>query len=297
MKLSGGILWIDDNPDREKRATQLGEDTGMNVEFISLKGKDVEAELPGIRRRPRPGLVIVDHVLNNTKSEMWARFGSTLAGFFRETWPGRPIFGITAAKNLKEIDVETQAYDELIDFTEFSKYVAYLPQVVEGFEKCAKVKSLDEWIGVMKCPNEEVERMRICLPHELKMGFNKPGFANRAYRWFRRICYGLPGFLYDRDWVATFAGVKQNAIDKYLKYFNGAEYAGVFNDPDDPRWWKAKLYQMLYTRCEDENASYRSTQDVANELLKVTDDDRSKCRVCRQKWPEILAYVGSCQVE
>ncbi len=295
MKRSGGILWIDDNPDRRKRARQLGSDARIDVAFVSLKGKDVEQELLHIRRSPKPGLVIIDHVLNDTKSAEWARLGSTLVGFFRETWPGRPVFGITAAKNLKDVDVETYVYDELIDYTEFGMYTGYLPLVIEGFNKCAGVKDVEGWLSLLKCPQEEAERVKSCLPHDVKTGFDKPGYPNRAYRWFRRKCYGLPGFLYDKNWVATFAGIKRQAIAKYLKHFEGAQYTGIFNNPEDPRWWKAELYKSIYAKCKAADATCRSTQNVGNVVAKVTDSDRSECYKCHEAWPETIAYTDDSE--
>jgi hypothetical protein len=129
------------------------------------------------------------------------------------------------------------------------------------------------------------------MPHDTKTDVEKKGFANRAYRWFSKTFYRMPGFLYNTDWVATFAGVKVEAIDKYLKYFDGAKYDGIFNNPNDLRWWKAKLYQVIYSKSKDENAASRSPQDVGNEVLKVKEKERSTCYVCKEKWPDTIAYV------
>jgi endo-alpha-1,4-polygalactosaminidase (GH114 family) len=101
----------------------------------------------------------------------------------------------------------------------------------------------------------------------------------------------MPGFLYDRDWVATFAGVQIDRVHKYLHHFEEAKYDGIFKDPENPRWWKAKLYEMIYRKCKDKNASFQRTQYVANKVLKVKQKDESKCYVCKGKWPETVAYV------
>ena len=293
MKPSGGILWIDDNPDREKRAIQLEEATGLKVQFISVKGMDLEQELPTIRAKAQPGLVIIDHVLNGTTSQHWAQFGSTLAGFFRETWPGCPIFGITAAGNLGAIDFERYAYDELIDYDTFSAYVQYVPNVIDGFGKCSKVRDINEWIRLLKPPKGEDERIEGCIPCDAKTQVDKNGFPNRIYRWFRGHFYAMPGFLYDREWVATFVGVKKERIDKYLSYLNAAHYSGLFNHPSDPRWWKAQLYQVLYSKYSGDDASYRSSQEIAANVLNIGRQDQSRCYVCHEKWPEVLAYVDA----
>jgi hypothetical protein len=291
MKSLARVLWVDDNPDREKRAIQLEEATRIKVQFVSVKGRDLQKELPIIRDSPRPGLVIIDHVLNATTSQGWVSLGSTVAGFFRETWPGCPVFGITAARNLGAVDFERHAYDELIDYDIFSTYVRYIPNVIEGFRKCNRVRGVDQWISLLKPPKDEVERIRRCMPHDTKTAFEKNSFANRIYGWFRRRFYMMPGFLYDKDWVATLAGIRKDATDKYLKHFTSALYNGVFDDPDNPRWWKAKLYQLIYAKCQERDAPPRVIQDAATRMLHVREKDQSTCYSCKQKWPDTIAYV------
>jgi hypothetical protein len=293
MKSQRKILWIDDNPDRDKWKPELEDATEMKVDFISVKGKNLEEELASIRERRRPAIIIIDHVLNDTASQQWVRLGSTVAGFLRETWKGCPIFGVTASPHLKEIDVERYAYDELVDYIDFGQYVRYIAHVVYGFEKCARVAKIEDWIRLLKCPKEETERIRGCMPHDVKTEFEKSGFASRAYRWFRQKLYGMPGFLYDRDWVAAFAGVRKGAIDKYLKHFDSAQYDGIFADPDHPRWWKAKLCRVIYGRCADPNATCRVSQDVASKVLRVDKKDVSVCYVCKEKWPEVVAHLDN----
>ena len=291
MKSKAQILWIDDYPQRSMRASDLEDNSGMSVEFISVKNKDLKEKLVTIRDNYRPELLIIDHILDKTSSAEWMVLGSTVAAFLRETWQECPVFGITAAAKVPEIDIEKDVYDELIEGDRFSEYVSYIPKVVEGFKKCGKVKKIEDWIALTRAPKEETERVKGCMPHDVKMAIQKKGFPNKVYRWFRRKFYGMPGFLYNRDWVATFAGVKKEAVKKYLKHFETAKYDGVFNDPDDGRWWKAELYKVIYGKCKNENAVYRGSQDVANEVLRVKKQDRSKCYVCGGEWPEVVAYV------
>ena len=295
MSSKNQILWIDDDESRRRQSDNLKEETGMNTIFISLRNENVQTKLADIRSKYNSSLIIIDHVLNNTKSGEWAKLGSTLVGFFRETWERCPVFGITAAPNLKQIDIEKYAYDELINFTNFSNYIHYIPNVVGGFKRCAKVKNIEPWINLLKPPKDEAERIKSCIPHDTKTDIEKKGFASRSYRWFSSKFYRLPGFLYNKEWVATFAGVKIDAIDKYLRYLDDAKYNGIFNNPDDTRWWKAMLYHAIYSKCRDENAASRSPQDVANKVLKVEEKFRSKCHVCGKRWPDIMAYVDDSE--
>ena len=285
------ILWIDDDENRKKQALNLSDETGLVVEFVSLRDKDVLKQVDEIRHKYMPSLVIIDHVLNNTKSANWTQSGSTLVGFFRESWAGCPIFGVTAAQNLRRIDIERYAYDELIDLTNFSNYIHLMPNIIAGFKKCKKVNSIDGWISLLEPPKNETGRINGCIPHEVKTDVQKIGFASRAYRWFSKKFYGMPGFLYDKDWVATFIGVKKEEVGRYLKTFDQAKYNGIFNNPDIPRWWKAKLHQLIHDKCKSKNTAFRSSQDIANEVLKVKQKFSSECHVCGEKWPETVAYV------
>jgi len=295
MSIKDQILWIDDDDSRRHQSDNLEEKTGIKTIFIPLRNENVQTKLVDIRCKYNPSLIIIDQVLNNTKSGNWAKWGSTLVGFFRETWERCPIIGITAALNLKKIDTEKYAYDELVNFAEFSNYIRCIPNIIKGFRQCSKVKGINEWINLLKPPKDEKDRINTCIPHDVKTDVEKKGFASRSYRWFSRKFYHLPGFLYNKEWVATFIGVKINSVDKYLGYFDDAKYDGIFNNPDNTRWWKAKLYQAIYSKCKDENTASRIPQDVANKLLEVGEKFRSKCHVCGKKWPEIMAYVDESE--
>ena len=290
------ILWIDDNPDRKKQAMDLENDSGRKVEFIPAKGKNIEELIEKIiNEYKKPKLVIIDHVLDKTNSKIGTRFGSSLVGILRDTWDTCPFLGISAAGKIARIDIGEYAYDELIEGDRFSEYIRYIPNVIEGFKKCTKVDSVERWINLLKCPKEEKNRIKECIPRNIKANVQKKGFANRAYRWFSKKFYSTPGFLYDKNWVATFAGVKIEAIDKYIKYFNSAKYDGIFNNPDSMRWWKATLYRKIYSKSKDINVATRSSQDVANEVLKVKKKFRSKCHACGEVWPDTMAYVDDSE--
>jgi len=295
MSTKDQILWLDDDESRETQSDNLEEKTGIHTKFVSLRNENVQKIIADIRDEYNPNLIIIDHILNNTKSGDWAKLGSTLVGFFRETWERCPIIGITAVQNLKKIDTEKYAYDELINYTDFSNYIRFIPNIVKGFKQCTKVKDINKWINLLEPPKEERERISLCIPHDMKTDVEKKGFASRAYAWFSRKFYRLPGFLYNKEWVATLIGIKIDAVDKYLRYFDDAKYNGIFNNPDDTRWWKAKLYQSIYSKCKDENAASRIPQEVANKVLKVENKFRSKCHVCGKQWPETMAYVDDSE--
>src|SRR5438128_1131929 len=120
MSSTKSVVWIDDEPRRERTARDLG------AQFISARGKDLALIIEKLlSRTQRPRLIINDHVLNNTetKNPLFQK-GSTIAEAIKEHWPGVPVVGVTNADNVGNIDLRTkQTYDELFPFLQFSNYI------------------------------------------------------------------------------------------------------------------------------------------------------------------------------
>ena len=285
------ILWVDDNDDRDSMASTLGDATNSIVDFVSVNDKDLEKEVARLREKQTPDLVILDHVLDKTSSEQWAKLGSTLAAFFRETWPQCPIVGVTSAPRIEEIDIELCLYDDLFEYEQFTKYINYVPNIINGFKKCSSITSISQLIDSIAVHKDEAEQLKSCMPHSIKTGLEKQGFVSRFYHWFRKKFYERPGFLYDKNWLATLIGVKNEVVDSYLPRLTSALYRGVFVDPDQPRWWKAEVQEIILKECDIKEVASSSFQHIANKVLDVKTDDVSTCYACKANWPEIYAFV------
>jgi hypothetical protein len=285
------ILWIDDNSDRKAMSSHLERLTGIHVDFVCVDGVKLNEWLADTLQAEEPSCVLIDHVLNKAaKSELHIEKGSTVAAMMRERWIACPIIGVTAALNLKDIDIERLAYDDLVNYDEFGAFALYLGSVIEGFKKLGNVLECSVFSLLLDSPECEREVIYSCMPEDLKSEPLKKNFASRAYHWVRTVFYLRPGFLYDRDWLATLIGVRKEAVEKYLPRLEAAQYSGIFGDPSNVRWWKAKLYELIQASGVV-GVSERLLQDVANEWLNVLTDERSVCYCCGGELPETMAYT------
>jgi len=62
MKSKVQILWIDDYPQRSKRAKDLQDISGMNVKFISVRKVQLDEVMTQIRNEYDPEMVILESV-------------------------------------------------------------------------------------------------------------------------------------------------------------------------------------------------------------------------------------------
>jgi hypothetical protein len=283
------VLWLDDNESRKKMAQEL-EHLGLKVDFKLVKGLELEKEIHKILTGTPPGLIIIDHVLDKSKSKL-VRTGSTFAVMMKEkdAWKQIPIFGITSAVNIRDLDIEEYGYDELIDADYFRMFADYIPAAISGFERCRRIRTIESAINLLQPPKTEIAQINACLSFEIKSNIDKIYFPNRFHKWFRTEFYALPGFLYDLAWTATLIGVKLELAHKYTKKFKNAKYAGIFDDPNRPRWWKALLYGEIIGK-NKAGSDFSSLQQVACEVFKIPKKHRSICEVCSEDWPEIMAY-------
>ena len=285
------IVWIDDNTERQQLGQTLQDTIDIKTDFVTVEGKNLKEEMLKLVSTQEPDLLIIDHVLDKAITEDWTKYGSTLANILREKgWETCPIIGVTAADKYVMVDIERYNYDDLIQFENFSDYVEYIPNIIEGFEKCKKVDSIDKLINLLGTPEIEKERLTTSLPHNLKTEITKKRFPSRVHHWFKNRFHKYAGFLLDTMWVATFIGVKNENIQEYLQQLETAKYNGIFDNPKSPRWWRVKLYESIFGNEEPENI-YKTTQEKACEKLNVQEVHKSECYACHDKWPEIMAYV------
>ncbi len=289
------ILWIDDNSERKSMSNHLGQISKSDVDFVCVDGINFNEKLAEILSGEEPSCVLIDHVLNKVKKDdLQIEKGSTVAAMMREKWTACPIVGVTAAPNLKDIDSERLAYDELVNFDEFEEYVPYVENLIRGFQELGAVRDCDELFALLGVPECEKEAIYSCLPEELKAENLKKNFVSRAYHWIRTNFYLRPGFLYDAAWLGTLLGVKKEYAAKYEGRVKKALYSGIFCDPSKVRWWKAKLYEVIQGSGAA-NVSDRLLQDVANEWLEVEEEECSRCYQCGEKWPEVVAYIDDVE--
>jgi CheY-like chemotaxis protein len=291
MKTKRQIIWIDDEPNRKKTADLLNESSTIPVDFRSMKNKDLAEEVEKILKGPQPSLVVLDHILDQTAtSTALLRRGSTIAEAIKERWPTCPVIGVTGVDR-NRIDVRTQqTYDDLFESVNFGQYYERIDAIARDFARIARrrPKSVSDVVDLLKPPKEEVPPLEAALPQDLTKT-RDGSVASRLYRWVSRVLRGRPGFLYDELWSATLLGLNETGLKKVERLFKHALYAGVFAVMNEPRWWKTKLSDILYARCPPDKGEL--SWHVGRRLPGIRSEHFSKCYVCKQDYPDTVAFL------
>lgn len=292
MKKPKAIVWIDDEPKRQRTAEDLYAD------FINVRGKNLEQTAIELLKGPQPELIILDHILDKTAStDRLFQRGSTIAEAIKEQWPSCPVVGVTNVDNVEDIDERTKrTYDALFPFQDFSKHIKQIAAMRKGFALVArsKIRSARNMVALLKPPADELDRVVAALPDDLKKSFRDPSRASLLHSWVSHVL-DRPGFLYDRLWVATFLGLTEFGFEKVSRIFEKAKYDGVFAFADAPRWWLSRVSEVLYKQCEPETGemSWRT----GRRLPGIKKEYFSRCYVCHKEFPETVAFIDKISFE
>jgi hypothetical protein len=292
MRNPRAIVWIDDEPKRQRTAKDLGAD------FINVRDKNLEQTVIDLLKGPQPELIIVDHILDKTKSaDRLFQRGSTIAEAIKEQWPACPVVGVTNVDNVEAIDERTKrTYDALFPFQEFRQHINQIFAMRKGFALVARstIRSARGMVALLKPPKEELDRVEAALPDDLKKSFRDPSRASRLHHWVSHLVE-RPGFLYDKLWVATFLGLTEIGFEKVSAIFEKAQYKGVFAFAEAPRWWSSRLSELLYEECKPEAGEM--SWETGRRLPGVKGQYFSRCYNCDKEFPETVAYIDRKSLE
>ncbi len=287
------FIWIDDDPDREIEAKNIGDHLKVDVEFSNVKGEDLQSKLNEIISKKMPDIILMDHRLDDISSDNGFKTGSTAAEVIREKWPQCPIVCITEVE-LVNIDFHKQSiYEEIIEFNKISDHYSTLSSIAHSFKKIqqARINNLDELIDLLEPPEGERERLKSITPDVLRRNecYADPSLGSTISEWVRHTLIEKPGFLYDRLWAATLIGIKEDSFKKVEKLFEDAKYRGIFADEGDERWWQSKLREIMFMKFPDSDSIY--PWELGRELEEIEESDFSKCHASGEDYPETVAYT------
>jgi hypothetical protein len=287
MKPTRQAVWIDDNPDRERTAKEFG------AKFINVRNVEVALEIDRLLMSSQPSIVILDHILDKTKSKdrVFQR-GSTIAQAIKEKWPSCPVVGVTNADHLTNVDVRTRgAYDVLISFHDFGKHIDQINAVIRGFDAVENTKrKTAQKLAELLRPPDEIQSLVSAIPEELKASVNDASVAAQLHHWVTHLIE-RPGFLLDSLWVATFLGLKEPSFQRVSTRFEDARYTGVFANAGDPRWWSCVLAELLYQHTSPHLGEM--SWATGRRLCGMKADDFSRCYACDKEFPETVAYLDA----
>lgn len=286
MKKKMRFVWIDDSPQRKTSAENFEKAKNISIEFKEVRNNSLEDSL----NISEPDLIIMDHNLENMASRIF-QTGSTAASFIREKWPECPVVCVTGVSKNDVDDQKRKYYEDLFEINKISKYYDSIISIAEGFRKlkAKRPKNSSELLKLMNAPKTDLERLSSVLPHQLKIDLvpkNKSQIFNIS-QWTRKTLLERPGFLYDKLWVATLLGLKEEGFDKVEKMFESAIYSGIFAEPSQKRWWKSKVLAILSEHVEGVGLPWVK----GRKLPKITKKDYSKCYQSNSDFPETVAYV------
>jgi len=292
VKTSRRIIWIDDNPQRKRTADDL------NAEFRNVGKEDLAEVVSEIFKGAQPHLVIIDLILDKTTTnDPLLQRGSTIAEAIKERWPGCPVVGVTNADNVGDIDLRTQrTYDALLPFVNFGRYVDQITSIASDFALVARKKpgSPRDLVDFLKPPAAERDRLEAALPEDLKISPADKSTASWLYRWIS-LLLNRPGFLYDQLWSATFLGLTLKGFEIVKHRFASAEYAGIFANADAARWWLSRLSEVLYK--DVGSRAGEMSWHLGRRLPAIKTGHYSRCYVCREEYPETVAYLDASSKE
>lgn len=294
MKKKYTFLWIDDDPTRKTESDNIKDRLKLDVDikFIDVKNKSLPDEIKTILSGDEPDLILMDHMLNKIKENGY-KTGSTAAEVIHEKWPGCPIICVTAV-DLKDIDLHKQSiYEDIFKFANISSYNSTLVSIASSFQELKKnpLQNIGDFIGLLKAPEEDNERLIAIIPEELK---NKELYQDKSLplkisRWVRHTLMAKPGFLYDRMWTATLLGIKEESLSRIEHIFSKAKYCGIFADEGNERWWQSKLREILFSKFPDSDEIY--PWKLGRKLPGINEADFSKCYASGKDFPETVAYT------
>jgi hypothetical protein len=288
------FIWIDDDPQREPTAVNLGERLNVSVVFRSVKGQDVQSVLFDIISSEMPDLVILDHSLDKAASETFKN-GFISAAFLRNKWQDCPIVCVTAIDR-EDFDTEQHSlYQETYEWSKISESDGEILSIANSFKTIRKleIKNIDQILDLMGCPEDDKSKVAAVLPQEIKEFLKDKSLPIHLGRWIIRVLYNRPGFLYDTLWCATTIGLNERGFSKVEKLFKPALYMGIFNNEHTPRWWKSELLTILYATAKSNGLPWV----IGRSLPGITSDDYSIDYIDERSdpIPETVAFIDQSQ--
>lgn len=283
------VLVLDDDPAREEAYRQMEASGEIEVDFHCLKDQDTSEVIKELPDNDIPDIVFVDHMLDKTSADSvkFMRTGKCVTPILREKWAAPPIIGVTAAKKDCLGQDGNSFYEEVFDFGDISQLEDFVSPIVKGYRSLDDDSDAAGFIQHLNAPEGETESILHSVPDEIRT-LEADSFKHAMYRWFRRTLHGHAGFLYDAEWVAMTMGINSANFNEYADEVKTSKYTGIWADPNNPRWWKKRLYELAI---EGRASARDSVQYSACKRFKVKKEHFSLCHRCNEQWPEVLAFT------
>jgi hypothetical protein len=257
-----GLLfyWVDDQLDKYQAVKALVEkprgkkSKQATVEFMDASAnEDLMVLITKWAAKPKPDLVILDHVFNKTgRKNLFRIAGSTVAHILRRTWSDVPMVCVTGmlenpSLRKKHSDRESERqYLELFQYESLLQRVDELYVIANDFKKIVKanLSSPTQIAKFLNVPSDDRSLFISSLPQE----FGSPVDAStphRLSRWILQVLMAYPGFLYSELRAATMLGLSVAGFRKVQGLFESARYKGPYAKKAHSLWWVDRLRSVL----------------------------------------------------
>lgn len=287
------FYWIDDFSDRRNAAENLAYALGWESSFVDTNGRDLLAEISNLVKETEPGLIILDHKLQNVKDGLY-QHGSTAAAIIREKWPYCPIVCVSGV-DAADVTIDQRAlYEAVFPISSISNNYPSIASITYSFQlfRDHPPKTIDELLHALGNPADNAEKLKAIIPPSIKDHLTDLSVIRPLSGWIRNVLFERPGFLYDPLWAATFIGISENSFIRMVDIFNSAFYTGLFHNNSKPRWWKSGLLNIL-SRIEGSDLPWQK----GRQLPGVRESDYSKCVMTGEAYPETVGFLDSTYKE
>jgi len=208
--------------------------------------------------------VLMDYQLTNVGEKNKVEYGTTWAAQLRAQKPSIPIIGLSSEDGKK---IPKFRMENFLAFYKRNELVGAKPHLVgelfslfEGYRSlCAKWKSqkgafdLNHFMKQLHAPDPITDLLRVTIPEELRSLWDEET-PHAASRWVWHQLLGVAGYVFDEIEAATYLGLTESAFLEFKKnkYFQAAQYIGVFACDVRPRWWICKMRSAVEAILDDE---------------------------------------------
>lgn len=300
------VLWVDDE-DRTEDVKNLSSEL-LNIEWLHPEGFETKLKEYESAKNTIPELFLIDFYLGQKESangEKYPYHGLAPNALIRDKYPEHPIYLVTAeetengdARLSEWAQAAECTFDNILTLKEIQrkgKEILYYDALnYRKIRNETASNNINALFDLLKAPDSVRDKVKLVLPDELKAGLmpknsiNPEGNTISFSRWVRELLFANPGLLYDQLYTATLLGVNPKGFERISGKFGKALYTGVFSETEELMWWVSIINDIVFSHKEAQEVKSSDTWVVSTTIFSIPEEERSKCVVCNDFFPETV---------
>lgn len=272
-----------------------------SLEIITIPSNDL-AEIKGaLSDNDAVDLVIIDFKLKDSFDNQIS-LGSELVSIVRHLCRDTAVYLLSVDIGKDSEFFRVEGFERIIgnyflsEMDVFESEVKDLSLIKTNIEN----ENIEDLVKCLAGPTVIEKDLIAALPTKVKSQVSNNKFrdavntgANVEFlRWLMDWFYPYPGFLLDQQSCALLVGAEvEYFAEKVASSLEDCRYKGVLHKSLEKRWWKSCVEKLIFEK-DDENLydGSKLSQHHFSEILAVPESKRSRCVVCKELWPDSLAY-------